>query len=142
MKVCSKCGQQIHDDAVICIHCGCSTQDAPKKIAKSPDYNRLVEFAGDARSIFVLGIFSLALSMGIGIIFQIINLSKIKQYRNPNGNGFVFPKLNLTNQKDIDDYESAKKKFNTGRTLTLIGWCITIPLLFILFMLLMTSFQY
>ncbi len=25
MKYCSKCGKEIMDDAVICIHCGCST---------------------------------------------------------------------------------------------------------------------
>ncbi len=32
MKFCSKCGKEIHDDAAICIHCGCNvtdTQDAP-----------------------------------------------------------------------------------------------------------------
>ena len=38
MKFCSKCGKEIHDDAAICIHCGCAvsggnsvvdTQDAP-----------------------------------------------------------------------------------------------------------------
>ena len=23
MKYCTKCGQQIHDEAVICVHCGC-----------------------------------------------------------------------------------------------------------------------
>ncbi len=26
MKYCSKCGAQIHDDAVVCIHCGCSVE--------------------------------------------------------------------------------------------------------------------
>lgn len=25
MKYCSKCGKEIMDDAIICIHCGCST---------------------------------------------------------------------------------------------------------------------
>jgi magnesium-transporting ATPase (P-type) len=24
MKFCTKCGQQIHDEAVICVHCGCA----------------------------------------------------------------------------------------------------------------------
>ena len=27
MKYCTKCGQQIHDEAVICIHCGCPTAE-------------------------------------------------------------------------------------------------------------------
>lgn len=26
---CTKCGKEILDDAVICIHCGCSTQNEP-----------------------------------------------------------------------------------------------------------------
>ena len=26
MKYCSKCGKEIHDDAVMCIHCGCSVK--------------------------------------------------------------------------------------------------------------------
>lgn len=26
MKYCSKCGKEVHDDAVVCIHCGCSVQ--------------------------------------------------------------------------------------------------------------------
>ena len=26
MKYCSKCGQEINDDAVICVHCGCAMQ--------------------------------------------------------------------------------------------------------------------
>ena len=28
MKFCSRCGKEIHDDAVICVHCGCSTGNA------------------------------------------------------------------------------------------------------------------
>lgn len=26
MKYCSKCGKEIHDDAVVCTHCGCSVK--------------------------------------------------------------------------------------------------------------------
>ena len=26
MKYCSKCGKEIHEDAVICVHCGCNAQ--------------------------------------------------------------------------------------------------------------------
>ncbi len=28
MKFCSKCGKEIHDDAVMCIHCGCAVAQA------------------------------------------------------------------------------------------------------------------
>ena len=27
MKYCSKCGNQINDDAVVCINCGCKVED-------------------------------------------------------------------------------------------------------------------
>ena len=33
MKYCSKCGQQIHDDATICIHCGCATAVSSTQVA-------------------------------------------------------------------------------------------------------------
>ncbi len=26
---CSKCGQEIHDEAVVCVHCGCSVRNEP-----------------------------------------------------------------------------------------------------------------
>lgn len=29
MKYCSKCGQQIHDDAIICPYCGCAVSNTP-----------------------------------------------------------------------------------------------------------------
>ena len=28
---CSKCGKEINDDAVVCIHCGCATQNMEKQ---------------------------------------------------------------------------------------------------------------
>ena len=31
---CKNCGKEIMDEAVVCIHCGCSTQDKPAKPAK------------------------------------------------------------------------------------------------------------
>lgn len=30
MKFCSKCGKEINDGAVVCVHCGCSTADLSK----------------------------------------------------------------------------------------------------------------
>ena len=30
---CKKCGKEIMDDAVICVHCGCSTQDKKESAA-------------------------------------------------------------------------------------------------------------
>lgn len=37
MKYCSKCGKEIMDDAVICIHCGCSTVNNPNPAPSAPD---------------------------------------------------------------------------------------------------------
>lgn len=34
---CTKCGKEILDDAVICVHCGCSTQDNKAAIANAND---------------------------------------------------------------------------------------------------------
>lgn len=34
---CKKCGKEILDDAVICVHCGCSTQDAQTIVANAGD---------------------------------------------------------------------------------------------------------
>ena len=34
---CKKCGKEIMDDAVICVHCGCSTQEAKNVIANTND---------------------------------------------------------------------------------------------------------
>lgn len=35
MKYCRKCGGQIEDDAVICVHCGCSTEEKPAQTQPS-----------------------------------------------------------------------------------------------------------
>ena len=34
---CKKCGKEILDDAVICVHCGCSTQDNQTVVASTND---------------------------------------------------------------------------------------------------------
>lgn len=46
MKYCQHCGQEINDEAVVCIHCGCSTtssnEDKKREIDKnSPGLNIL-----------------------------------------------------------------------------------------------------
>ena len=39
MKYCSKCGKEIHDDAVICVHCGCSVDNQTRKDVKADNKN-------------------------------------------------------------------------------------------------------
>ena len=38
MKYCSKCGQQVHQDAVICPYCGCAISGASSNDAPSTGY--------------------------------------------------------------------------------------------------------
>lgn len=43
MKYCSKCGKEINDEAVVCIHCGCRVESAPyhEEDKKSPGFGVL-----------------------------------------------------------------------------------------------------
>lgn len=34
---CSKCGKEIPDEAVVCVHCGCATENSTKAIANKDD---------------------------------------------------------------------------------------------------------
>ena len=42
MAYCSKCGKEVHDEAEICVHCGCRIKNAP--IISVNDSNSLVRF--------------------------------------------------------------------------------------------------
>ncbi len=131
MKYCSKCGKEIHDEAVICVHCGCAVESAaaPKR-EDSNEYNRLMSFVNEVKTVHVLGIISLVLCLGIGIIFQLINLPKINKYWKKAEKAYVFPEFNLTNPHDIELYENAKKKFKQGQIMTSIGFGVSIALIF------------
>ena len=37
MKFCQHCGKELQDEAVICVHCGCSVQATPDTEVKSVD---------------------------------------------------------------------------------------------------------
>lgn len=38
MAYCTKCGNEVHDEAVICVHCGCPIE------GKNDDSNKLIRF--------------------------------------------------------------------------------------------------
>ena len=42
MAFCSKCGKEVHDEAELCVHCGCRIKNAP--YLSSNDGNNLVRF--------------------------------------------------------------------------------------------------
>lgn len=132
MKFCSKCGNQIHDEAVICVHCGCSVESAKKETrTDSNEYNRLMTFVNEAKTIHILGIISIVLCLGIGIIFQIINLVKLKKYPYDKATkSYTCPEFDLADPNDINAYETAKKKIKNGALMTGIGFGISFSLIF------------
>lgn len=36
---CKKCGKEINDDAVVCVHCGCAVEDKKPAVSNSQDFN-------------------------------------------------------------------------------------------------------
>lgn len=138
---CSKCGKEIHDEAVVCVHCGCAVggNTIPKARQHSEDYSKFKAFQENVNTINILGILSLVLCLGIGIIFQIINIVKINKYVNKAERGFVLPEFNLTDSHDIAEYESTVRKFHRARIMTLIGYIISVILLTIAFVAFVTT---
>ena len=75
MKFCSKCGKEIHDDAVMCIHCGCSVVNADNPVLTEPDAPN----AGFA----VLGFFIPI----VGLILYLVNKDKTPKKAKSAGKG-------------------------------------------------------
>lgn len=130
MKYCSKCGKELFDEAVICVGCGCPVESHTAKKTDNNEYNRLMTFVQEVKSVYALGVVSLVLCLGIGIIFQLINLPKINKYWNKSARTYVFPEFELTNSHDIQMYADAKRKFKQGKVMTSIGFGISIGLIF------------
>lgn len=74
---CSNCGNQIDDNAVVCIHCGCATPNAQNNqpAAQKPTESNTLAIVG-----FVLSFF-IAIA---GLICSILGLKRVPEY---NGNG-------------------------------------------------------
>lgn len=72
MKYCSKCGKEIVDDAVICVHCGCQVKDTStpsvQQVAQSDESNGLA--IGALVCAFLIPL--------VGLILGIVGLSKYK----------------------------------------------------------------
>ena len=111
---CSKCGKIIDDEAVICPGCGCATANYEKLNKKeenssySEDYVKIKEFEEAAKSIHTLGIISLVLCLGIGIIFSIATWVKIKNT--------TIPKISPKNPNEKSIFERSKRNLKTGLT--------------------------
>lgn len=110
---CSKCGKEIADEAVICPQCGCATANyhspAANKNANpvySQDYIALKEFEDKVKSIYTIGVISLVLCLGIGLIFSFVAWAKAKSV--------IVPKITTQNPNELATFESAKRKLKTA----------------------------
>ena len=69
MKICSKCGNEIHDDAVICVHCGCLVGELvvkkEKKVKEPKEESALLAFFLGLLSFFcpILGLIIFIISV-------------------------------------------------------------------------------
>ncbi|MBO4895013.1 MAG: zinc ribbon domain-containing protein [Clostridia bacterium] len=122
---CQKCGKEIDDSALICPGCGCATPNyngnaltgnSGATETSDPYNSSTVKIAGylnEAKSIWTLALLSLLLCCGIGFIFGLIALYKIKH----------LPKLDISLQDphEIADYELASTKIQKARGMIALG---------------------
>ena len=124
MKYCSKCGKEIMDEAVVCPNCGCATGDfynRSRSSTYSSDYPIVKEFSAKAKKVKTLGIIALILCCGIGIIFSIaiwIMTGGININKTP------IPKVNLSDPREIAEFEEAKRNILLGKKLAMVPYCI------------------
>ena len=130
---CKNCGADVGNNK-FCANCGTAVvETAPSANAfngYSSYYPQICEYERKAISIFTFGILSIIFCMGIGLIFEIINIvlsSKIKQFQPLLAND-----LPITNPVEIAKLQNAKGKHKVGAILTSIALIITGTLLFVL----------
>ena len=107
---CSKCGKEIADEALICPSCGCATanyQAPPRSVTSySNDYIAIKEFDDKVKSIYTIGVISLVLCLGIGLIFSLVAWAKAKSV--------IVPKITTQNPNELATFESTKRKLKTA----------------------------
>lgn len=127
---CSKCGNEIMNEAVVCPHCGCATNNyvehrnsTASATTFSENYQIIKQFAAKANTMRTLGIFAAIFMFGVGLIFSIIIWIQ--------GNANKIPELQLEDPKEISEFEAAKKAYNlafnlSGLPLIGLGLCFLI----------------
>ena len=149
---CPECGNPISDMAQSCPHCGYpiavnvnqwgapagAYPYAPSANAmnspRSSLYPQIRAFADEVKTIYVLGILSIVCCLGIGLIFEIINLVKIKNLTVPDTKQISAP-------YEMTEYTAAARQLQTAKKLTSIAFIITGIALFVLFILTMIAIQ-
>ncbi len=89
MKYCSKCGKEINENAVVCIHCGCAVSEINEG-TKNFNVFGLVGFVISIVSFFLT---LYCVTSILGIIFSSIGLKKANDPIAPKGKGFAIAGL-------------------------------------------------
>ena len=140
MSYCKNCGTNI-GESKFCSNCGQPSAETTITTATpttsptatsnvfSAYYPELCAYSSNATKMFVFGILSLIFCMGIGIIFEIINIVISVKIKKPFEHGDK-----LTNPVEIAMYNTARSRHKAGAIMSSIALVITGILLFILFM--------
>ena len=137
MSYCRNCGTNV-GDSKFCANCGTAIADTTPNVnvttsnGYSTYYPQICEYERQATGIFVFGLLSIIFCMGIGLIFEIINIvksCKMKQFQPLMAND-----LPITNPVEIEKLQNARRKHKTGAILSSIALIITGVLLFVLFL--------
>lgn len=149
---CPECNNLISDRATTCPRCGCPiavnnaqqsysidgfhspSQINPLNIQHTSMYPQIRAFSDEAKTLYVLGILSIVLCLGIGIIFEIIYMIKYKKVKRPD-------RSQIQDPYELGEFDASAKKLDTSRKLWTIAWIITGIAFFALFMGIMISMQ-
>ena len=137
MSFCKNCGANVGENK-FCANCGAPVEDTLVNTTTtkttsngySDYYTQICEYERKAKSIFIFGILSIICCMGIGLIFEIINIilsGQMKSFQ-----PLMDPNLKLTNSVEIDKLKRARSKHKIGALLSSIALGITGVLLFVL----------
>lgn len=148
---CPECKNLISDRATVCPRCGCPIsanntqqqfvdgyrippQNNPINAQHTSMYSQIKVFSDEVKTLYVLGILSIVLCLGIGIIFEIIYMIKYKNVNRPD-------RSQIHDPYELGEFDASAKKLDTSRKLWTIAWIITGIALFALFMGIMISIQ-
>ena len=105
MKYCSKCGNELLDEAVICPKCGCSVENKTDSTAKILKANKRSKIT----SAIILDIVAFILSLVACGVFWMLGYSTVKEAPNiPSGNGKIVYDIfgNIQNVKTSGDLDN------------------------------------
>ena len=116
---CPKCGNQIHDEAVICVHCGCENKSMNRA---NGEYRRMIRFSKDALAINLISVFALVfiipiVTVPISLILLLVRSMLLRKYEDVDKQGnkfYLAPKFKLTDRNHLLEYKTALKRLDVG----------------------------